>query len=170
MRQPFVPASFTPPLRSQISDKYYVEQINTSHTKEDLTVITNNAGAIIKLRGGSKDGWPTVFTYEENYVDLAWLEMCFRLKQLFSYIIRDKENHYVGCIYIYPIELFFAEKAKDYDVDFSFWITQKIYDQGYYESIFLNLISWLKKNWPFGVKRIYFRNKDVPLSIIPLIT
>lgn len=162
MRQLFVPTLFTPPLRSQISDEYYVEPINTSHTKEDLQIITHNAETIIKLRGGSRHGWPTTCTYEENYKDLAWLELCANYKQLFSYIIRDKERKYIGCIYIYPIELFFAERVKDYDVDFSFWVTSEVYEQGKYESIFLNLIVWLKKDWPFEQKSIYFRNKNIP--------
>ena len=170
MREPFVPISFTPPVHVQLCNEYYVEQINTTHTKEDLQIITDNAKIIIKLRGGSKNGWPTVFTYEENYIDLAWLEMCFRLKQLFSYIIRDKENNYIGCIYIYPIELYFADKARKYDVDLSFWITQSVYYQGKYESIFLSFITWLKKDWPFEMRRIYFRNKEIPSSILSQIT
>ena len=165
MRQSFVPKSFTPPQQSQISDEYYVEPINTSHTEEDLRTITNNAETIIKLRGGSRNGWPTIFTYEENFIDLAWLQMCFRMRQLFSYIIRDRENRYIGCIYIYPIELYFAEKEKDYDVDFSFWITKDAYDQEKYELIFSHLIAWLKESWPFDHKRIYFRNKKIPLRL-----
>lgn len=170
MRQPFVSPSFTPPLRSQINDEYYVEQINTGHTKEDLQIITKNAEMIIKLRGGSRDGWPSTCTYEENYKDLAWLELCASYKQLFSYIIRDRKNDYIGCIYIYPIELFYANKTNNYDVDFSFWITQETYDQRKYELIFLSLITWLKKDWPFEQKRIYFRNKEVPSSVLKIIS
>jgi len=107
-----------------------------------------------------------IFSLADNYIDLAWLESCAKNKQLFAYIIRSiKNNKYVGCLYIYPIELYFSNYADKYDVDFSFWIIQSIYDKGFYSSIFSNLIEWLKKEWPFDPKRIYLRNKKIPNDI-----
>lgn len=166
MRTPFVPKIFKPPKISQISDVFYVEPIMVSHNKEDQKVFTQNAEIILKTRGfGSRKGWPFIFSLEENFIDLAWLESCAINRQLFSYVIRNTEKKYVGCIYIYPIEFYFPDKANKYDVDFSFWIIQSVYDQGLYESIFSYLLSWLKKDWPFDPKRIYLRNKEIPKEI-----
>ena len=166
MRAPFVPQNFIPPKYKRINKEFCVEPITINHNKEDQQIFTKNAEIILKIRGfGSRKGWPFIFTLEENYKDLAWLELCAKEKQLFSYVIRDKNKKYVGCVYIYPIELYYPEKAEKYDVDFSFWITQSIYNQGLYELIFSLLISWLKKDWPFDLKRIYLRNKEIPANI-----
>jgi len=106
---------------------------------------------------------PYKFTLEENYKDLAWLETCANLRQLFVYVLRDKKNNnYVGCVYIYPIELFYPNLAKKYDVDFSFWIVQSEFNRGTYDEIFKKILTWLIQNWPFKRERIFLRNKLIP--------
>ena len=162
MRVPFVPKDFKPPKEVSLG-KYKLLPITTNDVNEDLQVIRSNAEIILKLRGGSRDGWPFKCTLEENFKDLAWLELCAEYKQLFSYILRSKDdNKYIGCIYIYPIDLFFPEKASEYDVDFSFWIIRSVYDKSLYEQIFRDLFTWLIKEWPFIKSRIFLRNKEIP--------
>lgn len=160
MRQPFVPADYIPPEESLLS-KYRLIPISVKDTQEDLNTLLKNADTITNVRGGSglRKKWPYMFTFEENYIDIAWLTMCARNKQLFSYIIRDNDNAYIGCVYIYPIELYFPEKANEFDVDFSFWIVQSEFDRGEYQNVYRLLLSWLEKEWPFSLKRIYLRNK-----------
>lgn len=159
MRQLFVPTSFNPPQESLLG-KYRLVPIKTSNTQEDLDILLKNADAITETRGaGSRDEWPYNITFEENLMDLAWLELCARYRQLFSYIIRDEKKKYIGALYIYPIELFFPEKAEDFDVDFSFWIIQSELDKGTYQIIYKQLITWIEKKWPFPTKRVYLRNK-----------
>ncbi len=164
MRRPFVPESFSVPAKVALSKNYRLEPITTAHVQEDLDVITDpkNGELIIKLRGGSRDGWPFKCTLEENQKDLAWLEVCAGYRQLFCYILRDSEDEYVGCIYLYPIELFFADKAEEFDLDFSFWITDKVYSDSNYQEIFQLLVNWLRSDWPFEAGRIYLRNKVLP--------
>ena len=71
----------------------------------------------------------------------------------------------MGCVYIYPIDLFYPEKKGKFDVDFSFWITKKEFDKGNYEMIFELLYMWLIHTWPFKKERIYLRNKLIPKKI-----
>lgn len=160
MRQPLIPVDFKPPQNS-ILGKYQLTPIQTKDNREDLDVLLKNADLITEMRGGngSKDKWPYTFTLEENAIDIAWLEMCAKNRQLFSYIIRNDENGYIGCIYIYPIELYFPEKASEFDVDFSFWIIKSEFDKGLYQKIYSLLLSWLEKRWPFQLERVYLRNK-----------
>jgi len=167
MRTSFVPPDFRIPLKTDLDADNYLIPITTKDLNEDWQVILNNADAITKTRGGgSRKDWPYTCTLEEDYKDLAWLEVCAAYRQLFCYLIRTKkDNRYIGCIYIYPIELFYPEKADDFDVDMSCWVIQSELDKGNYERIAKSLLEWLISSWPFPKKRIYFRNKLVPEEI-----
>lgn len=161
MRQPLVPQNFVTPGKSEISESYYVEPILASMNEEDLENLLESAEEIVKVRGQNhpdRNYWPFKYTLEKNYKDLAWLELCHRKKQLFSYVIRETgTERYCGCLYIYPIELFYPEKAVDYDVDFSFWVTKPTFAAGEYPVIRDDLATWLNENWPFG-ERVCYRN------------
>lgn len=167
MRTNFLPNNFKVPTRVNLNKEYYLLPISTNELIEDWQTLLNSASAITETRGGgSRDEWPYVCSLEDDYKDLAWLEVCAKYRQLFSYIIRSVKNgSYVGCLYIYPIELFYSEKSNEFDVDFSFWITQELLDNGKYSEIAKDLINWLSNDWPFDKKRIFFRNKLVPEEI-----
>jgi hypothetical protein len=163
MRTAFVPKTFVPPQRVDMGE-YYLVPITTKETMEDWHVIVDNAETISTVRGaGSRSEWPFTCTLEENYKDLAWLEVCAAYKQLFCYIIRSKkDHHYAGAIYIYPIDLFFPELGEKYDVDFSCWVVKSDFDNGKYDEIFTGLYEWLQKDWPFEKEKIYLRNALLP--------
>ncbi len=166
----FVPLDFKAPQKSDLGE-YYLEPITTDHTIEDWKVLQANADIIVQLRGGSsRSEWPYKCTLEEDYKDLAWLEISASYNQLFCYILRKKrDKSYKGCIYIYPIDLFFPEKSEKYDVDFSWWLTRDEYEKGRYKMIFQKLLVWLYTNWPFKSERIYLRNKEIPEGINPIV-
>lgn len=163
MLERFVPIDFVAPMKTHINEEYFVEALTTKYVIEDWQTILGNAETIQKIRGTShlvsRSEWPYSCTLEENYKDLAWLEICASYKQLFSYVLRrQKDNIYSGCIYMYPITLFYPEKAKYYDVDLSYWITEKEFIEGKYDRISLALHTWVRGAWPFEKGRIYFRN------------
>ncbi|MBI5123020.1 50S ribosomal protein L11 methyltransferase [Candidatus Roizmanbacteria bacterium] len=166
MRKSFVSKDIIIPQKYMFNE-YIVNPISTKDTFEDWLILQSNAATIVQLRGGgARDGWPYKCTLEENFKDLAWLEFCAKYKQFFSYIIRNKiDKSYSGCLYIYPIELFYPELSGKYDVDFSFWITKKEYEGGAYEEIFKDLLRWLVNDWKFEKKRIYLRNSEIPDSL-----
>lgn len=165
MRQLFVSLDFKAPQKPvTIGKNYYLVPVSTKDAVEDWFIMTNNVE--MNLRGDSKVMCPHECSLEENFKDLAWLETCANYRQLFAYILRNKkDNSYAGCVYIYPIELFYPHLADKYDVDFSFWITKKEYLKGAYERIFKDLFNWLVKDWPFEKKRIYLRNREIPKSL-----
>lgn len=167
MRKPFVPPDLPIPDKVDF-DGYYAIPIKTTNAVEDWQVLTHNAEMIAKLRGeGSRTEWPFVCTLEDNYKDLAWLELCHTYRQLFCYIFRSSsDDRYIGCVYIYPIELFFADKVEQYDVDYSCWVTKETFDKGMYDKIFNSTLQWLVKGWHFDRKRIFLRNKLLPENII----
>lgn len=51
-------------------------------------------------------------------------------------------------------------RKKDAEVDASFWVTQKAYDQGLYPILYKTLDGWLKSTWPFKI--VAYSNKELP--------
>ncbi|MCA9381887.1 hypothetical protein KC660_00585 [Candidatus Dojkabacteria bacterium] len=158
---------------SSLEDTYVLgsdlrlEKIKTDIVEEDLQTLLDNADAITSQRGGSgaDDGWPYKYSLEDNLKDVAWLEICTRHQQLASYVIRNEANRYVGCIYVYPIELHYAYKAQEYNIDFSFWITQQDYDAGLYEGIYEGLLNWMATDLKIDLNRVFLRNPETPDTI-----
>lgn len=148
-------------------ENYYLEPITTEVAVEDWLTILDNAGTIEKQRGGGcYEGWPYNFSLEDNYKDLAWLERSAEYERLFCYVIRDLDSgKYLGCLYIYPIDLFYPELSDKYVVDFTFWIVEELYEKGQYEKIFKRLVAWLVEDWKFKRDKIYLRNAEVPESL-----
>lgn len=166
MRERFVPIDFERPMEADLGE-YKLVAITMGDTEEDLSVLLQNADTIVKQRGGgTKDGWPHKYSYEENLKDLAWLEECAEKGMLFSYILRGKkDDKYLGCMYIYPIELFFPEKAEDFDVDFWFWIIEDLYKEDGYDEMSEVFLNWLDEKWPFDKSRIFFRKGERPINL-----
>lgn len=159
MKTKLLPDGFLPP-QSALVGSYSAHPITTSNVMEDWLVISSNADAITRQRGeGTREGWPHHCSLEENYKDLAWLELCGVNGQLFAYILRKPgDDSYAGCAYIYPIEFQFAYLSDQYSVDFSFWITQAEEDAGKYEATYKSLLAWLEQAWPFEPASIRVRN------------
>ena len=59
MRQVFIPSDFQIPKKVELGN-YFLIPISTKNVAEDLEVLTNNAEAIVRQRGGgeSKNRWP----------------------------------------------------------------------------------------------------------------
>lgn len=166
MRYPFVPKDFNAPESALLGDNVLFP-ITTKDAMEDWLVLTSNSEIISKTRGGgSTESWPFKYSLEDNYKDLAWLELCAKSHQMFCYIVRRKDtNVYAGCVYIYPIEIFYPQKAENYDVDFSCWVTQKEFNEGNYDKVFMGLYKWLYTSWPFSRERIFLRNDLKPKEL-----
>jgi hypothetical protein len=114
-----------------------------------------------QTRGGK---WPTPdLTIEEDLIDLGWHQREFEFKTSFAFTIMNKdESECLGCIYFYPPRagMSSAKSEEGYDVNVSWWITQKFYDQGAYDEVCWDIRNWIEKEWPF--KRVSFSNKQLP--------
>jgi len=76
--------------------------------------------------------------------------------------MNKKETKCLGCIYFYPPGTGMSDAAsgKDSEVDISWWVTQDMYDQGFYEKLSFDIKEWVEKEWPF--KNVFWANKILP--------
>jgi len=129
-----VPANFAPP--NLTKDKYIARQLTIKDTKADYNAVMSSIDIIHKTRGGD---WPTSdLTYEDDLADLGWHQREHDFKTNFCYaIMSPDEKEYFGSIYFYaPGEPMSDAKSVDgVNVNISWWITQKKYDEGLYDVI-----------------------------------
>jgi hypothetical protein len=142
-----------------IFDDITARRLTRKDLEADLAAVNSSLDLIIKTRGGS---WPSEKVTEEfDLLDLAWHEREFRENSSFAYVIYDKTGNYLGCFYLYPIGVRtpLNEETEQYDLDVSWWVKTKAYEEGYYDKLFKALKIWLKE-FPFQTP--YFSNKEIP--------
>lgn len=154
-----VPIKFTPPeLRK---DNYVARQLKASDVYLDYMAVMSSIEAIHKIRGGK---WPTSdLSFEDDLIDLSWHQREFEFKTSFAYTIMNlDETKCLGCIYFYPPRsgMSDAKGDGDSDVEISWWVTQKMFEQGFYEELSFDIKQWVEDKWPF--KKIAYVNKILP--------
>ncbi len=138
---------------------FVAEVLSAKHGEEDFKEVMENEKCIKRTRGNA-GSWPSksTLTLEENRIDLSWHQREFENGLSFAYLLRDYGGTYIGCAYLYPMNFrSVIPDAKKYEVDFSFWITEKTYDEGLYEKVKNEWLYELKK---IGFKKVYFSNKQ----------
>lgn len=113
---------------------------------------------IRKTRGGN---WPTEdMTKEENMIDLSWHQREFEYKSSFAYTVMNlDETECLGCFYIYPFGEGMSSTIKpdgEYDIEVSWWVTQKMYDKGFYEELETFVKNFVEKTFPD--LKVYYAN------------
>jgi len=155
----FIPNDFNPP--NLIKDNYIARKLTAKDVELDYEAVMSSIDIIHKMRGGK---WPTQgLTIEDDLIDLSWHQREFEFKSSFAYTVMNKdETKCLGCIYFYPTSAGMSDAAssKDSEVDISWWVTQKMYDQGFYEKLSFDIKEWVEKEWPF--KKIFWANKKLP--------
>jgi len=149
------------PLPLSKSD-YHARQLMLKETQLDYEAVMSSIEIIRKTRGGN---WPTAdLTYEDDMIDLGWHQREFEFKNSFAYtVMNNDESECLGCFYLYPVNFRkVVPQNKGYDVDVSWWVTAKMYEQGFYDRLGLDIAEWLKQ-WPF--KKPYFSNLELPKQI-----
>ena len=152
-----LPADFSAPTELTFED-IIARPLTREDLKADLAGVNSSVDIIRQTRGGS---WPeTQITEEFDLLDLAWHEREFRDRTSFAYVVYNTNKEYVGCFYLYPVGLRtpLSEETLDYDVDASWWVAQKAYDNGYYKKLQVALQSWLEESFPFS--NVYYSNKE----------
>lgn len=155
----FIPKSFTVPERHE-TNNFLFRKLCFSDVKDDYEAVINSIAIINQTRGYD---WPdSSLTFEEDQIDLAWHQREFEFRSSFAYVVYASDgSEYIGCFYLYEPG-YRNDKSKDADVDVSFWVTQRAYDEGKYELLYRELDNWLKQVWPF--EKLGYSNDVIPSS------
>ena len=154
-----VPNTFDVPERLEHTH-FLIRKLSARDVYLDYLAVMSSIDIILKTRGGD---WPTYnLTFEDDFIDLAWHQREFENKSSFAYTIMNKsETECLGCVYFYPPGT--RDKApKEADVDVSFWVTKKAYENGLYPILYATIADWLKLAWPF--QNIHYTNTKMPTS------
>lgn len=154
-----IPEGFHPP-DELVFGELRATPINRSDLSDDVSGINASLDIIRQTRGGR---WPTgPVTEEGNYVDLVWHEAEHRDGNSYTYVVRDENGRYLGCLYLYPLgrRVPLSEALMKHDVDVSWWVTGSAYAEGYYAKVFQALRDWSIGSFPFD--NPYFSNVEIP--------
>src|SRR3954451_3528500 len=116
-----LPPGFSAP-RTLTHEDVVARAISRDDLRDDVAGINCSLELIRRTRGGA---WPTEpVTEADNYTDLVWHELEFREGYSFTYAVRDTNDTYLGCCYVYPMgrraEL--DDELITCDVDVSWWV------------------------------------------------
>jgi len=153
-----IPDNFEVPEKLE-TPNFIIRKLTFRDAKLDYEAVMSSIDIIHQTRGGN---WPDInLTFEDDQIDLAWHQREFENRTSFAYTVMNlDESECLGCLYLYqPGHR--NESSKDADVDVSFWVTQRAYDQGLYKVLYETLDNWLKTTWPF--KKIVYTNKELPV-------
>lgn len=142
-----------------LHDDLIAKPLTRSDLKADMDAVNSSLEIIRKTRGGS---WPEEAVSEEfDYLDLAWHEREFRDGSSFAYVVYDTIGEYIGCFYLYGLgsRTKLTEGLKDFEVDASWWVTTKAYEQGYYKKLQTALGKWLPGKFKFT--KVYYSNVEM---------
>jgi hypothetical protein len=152
-----VPDTFKVPEKLE-HPKFLIRKLCARDVYLDYMAVMSSIEVIKKTLGGD---WPTSdLTFEDDLIDLAWHQREFEHKSSFAYtVMNNDETECLGCLYFFPAGTR-GEAPKDAEVDVSFWVTQKGYNEGLYPILYTAIDEWLKSMWPF--KDIHYTNAELP--------
>lgn len=151
-----VPENFKP--KDLIKDDYIARKLMARDVYLDYIAVMSSIDIIHHLRGSK---WPDKnLTFEDDMIDLGWHQREFESKSSFAFTIMNRDqDECLGCIYFYPPEIF-GDTSEKYDVNISWWCTQKMYDKGFYDRLSFDIKEWVERDWPF--KAVDYSNKVLP--------
>ena len=156
-----LPEGFSPPAELVFVD-LNATPISRHDLADDVRGINSSLDLIRQTRGGN---WPTRdVTEEENYVDLVWHECEHRDGHSYTYVTRNADGGYLGCIYLYPLgrRVPLTQQLMEHDVDVSWWVTEKAYENGWYDTVYAALQEWVHQRFPF--QNPYYSNVEIPAT------
>ena len=155
-----VPDSFKVPEKLK-TPNFIIRKLCFRDVDLDYKAVMSSVDIIHRTRGGS---WPNSdLSFEDDQIDLGWHQREFENKTSFAYtVMSPDEKECIGCLYLYPPN-YRDDSSGDAEVDVSFWVTQKAYDEGLYSTLYKTLDDWLKSTLPF--KKIAYTNKEIPLGL-----
>jgi hypothetical protein len=152
-----VPATFDVPQRLE-HPLFVARKLGARDVYLDYIAVMSSIDLIRRTRGGK---WPTPdLNIEEDLIDLAWHQREFEQRTSFAFtVMNPTETECLGCFYLFSAG-YRGKVPEGADVDVSFWVTQRAYDQGLYPELYQSLKGWLAEKWPF--KQPFWSNRDLP--------
>ncbi|MEK9200822.1 MAG: GNAT family N-acetyltransferase [Patescibacteria group bacterium] len=151
-----LPNNFEPQVL--VKEDYIARKLAARDVDLDYEAVMSSIDIIKATRGGK---WPEAdLTKEDDLIDLSWHQREFEFNSSFAFTVMNKdETKCLGCIYFYPPR----NEKSDSDVSISWWVTQEMYDKGFYEVLSKDVKEWVETKWPF--KEVFWANKQLPKEI-----
>lgn len=133
------------------TDHFVIRKLEARDAKIDYEAVMSSIETIKKQRGGT---WPTEdLTFEDDVIDLGWHQREFESGGSFAYAVTNIEDtEELGCVYFYPpghpMNSTGANYPEGTDVCVNLWVTQKAFDNGLYDKLYVFVEGWLRQ-WPF---------------------
>ena len=137
---------------------FIARKMCVSDVEIDYKAVMSSVDIIKKQMPGS---WPdSDLTIEDDLIDLSWHQREFEYGSSFAYIVTDlKGEESFGCFYFFPTQHIFNQDLESIpegsDVVIDFWVTQKKFDDGFYDTL-KEFVERFIKQWPF--KKPYYTN------------
>ncbi len=140
----FVSTDFIAP-RAVQADEFTVRLMTMDDYIIDYDAYMSSAEAIRAVYDPAA-GWPQEnLTLYHALIALAAVEWEHYHDLLFSYaVLSPDESYEMGCIYITP------SRKSNYDAEFTYWVAEKEYENGFGEKLVKWSKDWLAKSWPFN--------------------
>ena len=147
MTTPWLPPTFSHPLRVEISPDVHLRPISPEDLTIDMPAVMGNQ-AMLWDKYGDAWGWPpTTMTAEQDRTDLARHADEMDRHESFNYaILPSDESSLWGCIYIDPAEPSAGLVGPAAEV--SWWVVA--HAPSGLDSLLREFVpSWLAHSWPF---------------------
>ncbi len=148
---------YKPPEKIETST-FIIRKLEARDAELDYKAVMSSIDTIKKQRGGT---WPTTeLTLEEDAIDLGWHQREFEFGSSFAYVVTNPGgDEQLGCVYFYPpkhpMDSATVNIPEGTDAVVNLWVTQKAFDQGFYDELYHFVEHWLP-DWPF--KNPYMSN------------
>ncbi|MGR3515239.1 MAG: hypothetical protein ACU0GG_20945 [Paracoccaceae bacterium] len=116
-----------------------------NHVDEDYAAVMATA----PLLEGVFGTWPDGLTRDANLIDLAWHDREFTARRSFSWIVRDADETYIGCFYLFPA-LGRRGRAKA-----AFWLCDIPDRAAVALTLKADLTGWLDANLPSEIELVW---------------
>lgn len=148
------------------AEGFWFEVLQPIHAELDFHAIMRSKEF---LRRWSNSSWPVdEFTLEDNLQDLNWHYDEFTEATAFTYTIIDHDkNQCLGCFYIRDITSIQSMspdeilKLVPFQFFVSYWVIPDIRNTPLENTIFTNLLKWLKRDWNFP-SVLFASNRQIP--------